>query len=455
MEITVHVLDLAGNWNQTDALWVSVSDNDPPEILLDLNWTIINGQTFIFNATTCSDNDRVENYTWTFEYEGERVDIHSATGSFEFIKPDQYQIYLNLSDPSGNQVQGEFTLEVVDTIPPVPVISGNLNARFGQPIRLNAYNSTDNGRIRGYSWNFNDRSFSDSGERSIGGPELTYIFENGGYYTIELEVMDEWRNTNSTSVIVQVDHWVQAYANAGGDRTVAVGVEITFEANADWSEIIPFLNFTWKYDHNGEEVVLYGPVQFITFENTGTYDITLEARNSEDEMARDLITITVKDTGILRGIIFVGKEDPAANALVEVIDADGNLFDTTTADNGTFELEIKQGTVTWTISKNGFESISGTAEIKAVEITDLDPDGIFLERKEEGTNWSMIVIVTILILLIILIIIATVIIRTRMISDRIEAPEEGEEIGTPESTQGKFHRVEEADLPDTDQMEGE
>ena len=59
-----------------------------PDIVVDENTTVQ------FNATNSSDDAGIVNYTWKFDYEGDKVELYGPTPNYRFEEPRTYDIQL-------------------------------------------------------------------------------------------------------------------------------------------------------------------------------------------------------------------------------------------------------------------------------------------------------------------------------------------------------------------------
>ena len=123
-----------------------------------------------------------------------------------------------------------------------------------------------------------------------------------------------------------------------------------------------------------------------------------------DNTGIDTINITVIDTGIVKGIVIDENGDPVEGAKVEIISLNGNIYTATTESGGSVSIEIFYGDFTWTITKDGYEPISGTGLVNAMEETELDLSDQPMIKEDEGKNVPSIIPFLVLGLLIILIV---------------------------------------------------
>ena len=101
-EVTLTVKDVADNTG-TDKLWVSVTgeeeiDLEPPVANAGKNIDIVKGTTVTFNGTGSSDNVGIFNYTWSFTYDGDTIELYGARPSFRFNIVGNYSITLTVLD---------------------------------------------------------------------------------------------------------------------------------------------------------------------------------------------------------------------------------------------------------------------------------------------------------------------------------------------------------------------
>jgi parallel beta-helix repeat protein len=98
---TIWATDIVNNQNYSIGTF-SIQDTARPIANAGANLTIKQGKTVTFDASVSSDNDRIDNYTWSFEYDGETVEFYDIKPSFKLEIIGNYSIILNVTDPSGN-----------------------------------------------------------------------------------------------------------------------------------------------------------------------------------------------------------------------------------------------------------------------------------------------------------------------------------------------------------------
>jgi len=108
-EVTMEVRDEADNF-ASDPVVVHVNDITPPTAEAGLNVTVKGGAIVTFDGAASKDNVGVVNWTWTFVYKTEVVDLHGDQSEFEFDKPGVYTVTMTARDAAGNEATD--TLEV-------------------------------------------------------------------------------------------------------------------------------------------------------------------------------------------------------------------------------------------------------------------------------------------------------------------------------------------------------
>lgn len=104
--VTLEVKDAFGNlarvfWSFT--VDTSLPDTTSPKADAGSDQEVLQGDTVLFNGNGSSD-DRgiIANYTWTFTYNGNAIELYNITPSFLFEKVGNYEVTLSVKDPANN-----------------------------------------------------------------------------------------------------------------------------------------------------------------------------------------------------------------------------------------------------------------------------------------------------------------------------------------------------------------
>ena len=394
-EIQLKVTDSEGNFGYS-YFYVTVIDTEDPVATPGPDIEIENGEVANFDGSGSTDNDVIEEYVWTFDYGGRTETLSGENPSFLFNIPGYYTITLTVSDSEGNSHSDSLEVTVIDTISPEAVIAGSTKLIEGDPLELSGQSSTDNGNIVKYVWNFTDGE-----EIIVEGPDLDHTLQRQGYIDITLTVYDEWNNSDSTTITVEVPDTKKPKASAGEDLTVKKGTIVTLDGSSS-TDNGKISTWKWKFDYDGEEQVLEGDVVTFKFDHTGTYEIELTVTDQFLNRGTDKVIVTVLDNGTLSGIVKDKDGTPIQGAKVTVIDSGGNQYTATTGTDGSFSVSVPEGQVTWTIEKSGYEKIEGTSSIEIMENTDLSSSDTMMKRSEgDGESPIVLIIVIVVILLLV------------------------------------------------------
>ena len=111
--VLLNITDAEGNWD-TDTVVVTVElDTAPPVARAGPNLTIYVGGTITINGSRSTDNTSIiEDYTWTFVYDGETVVREGMLLEFTFNKSGEYNITLTVTDAMGLEDEDHMILTV-------------------------------------------------------------------------------------------------------------------------------------------------------------------------------------------------------------------------------------------------------------------------------------------------------------------------------------------------------
>ena len=78
-----------------------VVDLEPPIADAGQDVEVFEGSLVTFNGSGSSDNAGIDNYTWSFQYNGSSVELYGISPEFEFWTPDAYVVTLKVTDAGG------------------------------------------------------------------------------------------------------------------------------------------------------------------------------------------------------------------------------------------------------------------------------------------------------------------------------------------------------------------
>ncbi|MDP7264183.1 MAG: PKD domain-containing protein, partial [Candidatus Thermoplasmatota archaeon] len=225
--VTLIVFDAAG-YLGTDEIIVTVRDTTPPLADGGSNLAVPQSTDVVFNASASTDNTGIMNFSWSFVYDGEIINLYGEETSFYFVMPGIYVIDLKLIDFNNNQAEDSFVLHVQDIIKPNAMAGEDMAAQQGELIRFNGTGSSDNVGIDNYTWLF----FDNGNVVVLYGGNVSHVLMTPGEYLVTLVVSDSEKNIDMDylTLIVEEDDevsgedgtdtdgdgWNDTYENASG-----------------------------------------------------------------------------------------------------------------------------------------------------------------------------------------------------------------------------------------------
>ena len=101
-----------------DLMNVTVVDLTPPTAEAGSDQTIDQGDVANLDGSLSTDNVRIVDYQWTFEYDGELRTLTGASRSFTFEIPGAYEVTLTVTDHVGLEGSDKMLVTVLDIVPP-------------------------------------------------------------------------------------------------------------------------------------------------------------------------------------------------------------------------------------------------------------------------------------------------------------------------------------------------
>lgn len=255
--------------------------------------TGFNDDVFTFDAADSEDPDGGDLlYFWTFTLTaGENPeDEYSQTAGTEsvtntFPVPGVYSVNLQVEDEVGDI--GTTTEDItIDSRTPTADAGEEDTVTVGISYLLDGTASTDpDGSTLQYDWTVDGELLEDVG------PTPEVIFETVGAVPVELEVTDEYGNTDSDSITITTEN-TNPVANAGDDTTALLGEPVTFDGSE--SSDADGHTLTYEWDSNGDGTFdLSGESATTTYTETGEYTVTLRVTDGFGGESTDTLVVTV------------------------------------------------------------------------------------------------------------------------------------------------------------------
>ncbi len=246
-----------------------------------------------FDGSGSSDDVDIASYSWDFDdSDGITVDATGATPTHTYNDPGTYIVTLTVTDSDSNSDTDTLKVTVNDATSPTTVVGPDQTVNEDTIVHFNGSGSSDNVGITSYSWDFDD---SDGITVEANGATPTHTYLNPGIHIVTLTVSDSDGNYANDTLTVTVKDTTSPTAIAGSDQTVNEDIVVTFDGSGS-SDNVGITSYSWDFDaSNGITVDATGATPTHTYNDPGTYIVTLNVSDSAGNYAADALTVIVKD----------------------------------------------------------------------------------------------------------------------------------------------------------------
>jgi len=407
-QVNLTLRDEAGN-SASDSMTLSVRDITSPVANAGQNISEYQFFAVTFDARLSSDNVGIVNWTWTFVYDGEEVNLFGMTTEFTFDIAGIYNITLTVSDAAGNEVSDTLEVEVIDVLSPNADAGDDITIEQHKNAWFDAVNSTDNVEVINYTWTFE----YDGETVSLYGALISYLFDIAGEYEVELTVTDAYGNYDTDTIVVKVIDTENPTSNPGGEYHIDQHKLLVLDGlgSIDNTNIE---NWTWTFVLNGTTIHLYGSKPTYVFDDAGIVHVNLTVVDQAGNSARNSTMIIVRD---VTNPVAVAGQDTSSDK-DKVIQLDGSAStDNVGIVKWTWTVEHSEGktfvlegvTTSFKLEKDGWYRVTLTVEDAE---GNTDEDSFRIDVKSTASRISSTMIALIIVILASIIIIL-VFLRTR------------------------------------------
>ena len=197
--VTLNVTDVSGNWD-TVSVTITVESGPPvADAGADASMTVGTEHTFDGSGSSAD----VDNYTWTFVYDGATVTLYGEAPVFTFDIAGVYTVTLNVTDIEDLYDTDTVTITVTDDAenePPVADAAADVIAiTVGDTVTFDGSGSSAD--VDNYTWTF----VYDGATVTLYGETPVFTFDIAGVYTVTLSVSDVEGLTDTDTVTITVE----------------------------------------------------------------------------------------------------------------------------------------------------------------------------------------------------------------------------------------------------------
>jgi PKD repeat protein len=245
----------------------------------------LEGDPVTFNASGSLDSITdlpILNYTWDF---GDGDAGYGVLCNHVYLSNQSYSVTLTVRDQGGLNDTTSFSVSIGDKGPTAGLECTSISLIEGQAVQFTDLSVSYPDEINNYTWNFGDNrtSFQQNPQ---------HVYAGDGLYVVSLTVRDRDGSTDDTSISVTVnDSGPLALFNASLSSPNE-GQAVHFE-DLSSSTVDDIISWNWAFGDGGTST-LQNPSR--TYQNNGSYLVTLLITDSDGTNASYNITITVLDT---------------------------------------------------------------------------------------------------------------------------------------------------------------
>ncbi len=226
----------------------------------------------------------------------EIVSINWNTDEGEMADTHSWYVVTSYEDKNVRDITEEWDFYLKDTVEPSADAGENIEADQGDTVTLNGSTSTDNVGVENYTWMIEEPT----GEETLRyGKTIEYELQHAESYNVELKVLDKSGNNDTDTTKVYAWDTEDPIANCGHSISVGIDEEFTLNGSAS-TDNVEITNYTWviegvKGDAKGYSEEIEGEQVKHSLPKMGAYDVTLKAKDVQENLDTDKISVIVLD----------------------------------------------------------------------------------------------------------------------------------------------------------------
>jgi len=289
----VTVVDDDGTIN-SDTTTITIREpNQPPNASLDAPSSVAAGDEVTLDASNSTDDRGIDHYEWDVDGDGE-VDAQTAEPqtTHTYRSPGTVTATVTVVDTDDATATASQTISVEPVgDPPDAALDAPERALVGQPVTLDASNSTDDVGIDHYEW---DVDGDGSMEANTSASVLEHAYNETGFVSPRVTVVDTDGNADvatATIPVEQGDGSPTAALTAPANATA--GSKVTFDASNSTDDGT-IVEYRWDVDGDGTvDGTTSGPTFAHTYETAGEFEASVTVVDDANQTATASATVQV------------------------------------------------------------------------------------------------------------------------------------------------------------------
>ena len=286
-DVALLVMDAQGNSDQ-DIVRVRARDILPPVAVAGDNLEVDQGVEVLLSGLASHDNVGIAGYVWSFSDDDGAHVLREAETLVTLQGVGEHEVVLTVVDLEGNVGSDTLIVTVRDATPPVAEAGGDLTVDQGGLVGFDGSASRDNVGITGYMWMLLEADVL----LTLQGETCSRTFDHPGIYRVTLLVNDKAGNAGTDDLLLTVLDTESPTADAGPDRVVVEGGEITLDGTGS-RDNVGIAGYRWTVGNATGMGDVIGPMPTLEFNMPGDYIVTLEVADTAGNVATDMLSVRV------------------------------------------------------------------------------------------------------------------------------------------------------------------
>ena len=352
--------------------------------------------------TGSDDTSGIEHYEVSID-SGSWINVGTNTSySFTSLQDGSHSAEVKAIDNAGNENSTSVTFTVDTTPPEINIDSPSEGSLHTADVQVTWHGTDATSGINHYEIRMDSGAWIDAGTNT------TYHFGNltDGEHTVYVKAIDNAGNEAEANVTFTVDATaptVTSHSPTGNDVSVDTVITVTFSEAMDHNTVSILINgVSGTISWNGTTAT-FTPSSNLNYATEYTVHVT-GSDTAGNAMEEYTWSFSTTDMGTITGTVTDENGNPVEGATVSV-DSGGEPV--TTDANGHFEIQAHAGNRTLTISKDGYEDKTVSAEVTPGETTSVPPVELPEAKNPSGEfPWLYLILLLIIVMAVIALLIA-------------------------------------------------